>query len=201
MQIAARYTKSVALPEQLPKDRLPEIALAGRSNVGKSSLINRLLGHKKLARTSNTPGRTQTLNYYIVEPPGVGKHPFYLVDMPGYGYAEVSKRRRDEWGRLIDEYLNTRETLCGVIQLVDLRHPPQPLDLQMAAWLRQSDIPYLVVATKADKIARSKVPESVLVIAEHLRIDTADIIAFSAETGLGAEQLWQWVTETAKCQP
>ena len=196
MPIIAEFIMSAVHIEQLPTDRLPEIALAGRSNVGKSSLINKVLGKRGLARTSNTPGRTQALNYYRIYPDGNTGKPFYLVDMPGFGFARVSASRRAQWGRLIEDYLSHRETLRGIIHLVDMRHPPQPLDLQMAEWLRHYQAHFLIAATKTDKIASTKVPEQLLQIAEGLNIDSAQTVAFSAETGLGKEFVWRWILDS-----
>lgn len=196
--IVAEFIQSAAHPDQFPRTHLPEIAMAGRSNVGKSSLINRVLGHKKLAHTSNTPGRTQTINFYQVWPEGRAGASFYLVDMPGYGHAEVSKARRAQWGQLIEDYLISREPLRGIIHLIDMRHPPQPLDLEMSSWLRHYEHHFLVVGTKADKIAKTKVPEHLLQIAERLNVDSADTLAFSAETGLGRDALWRWILNTAR---
>lgn len=196
MRITAEFVISVARMDQLPKERLPEIGLVGRSNVGKSSLINTLLGKPGLARTSNTPGRTQTLNYYRITPDG--KSPFYLVDMPGYGFAAVNQAKRADWGDLIEQYASTREQLCGIMQLIDLRHPPQPLDHSMSQWLQEHEHNYLVVGTKADKMPKTKVPELMLQAAEKLNIDSRDTLAFSAQTGLNKEQLWRWVMDTAQ---
>lgn len=193
MRITAEFIISVARIDQLPKERLPEIGLVGRSNVGKSSLINTLVSSPRLARTSNTPGRTQTLNYYRITPEG--KPPFYLVDMPGYGFAAINKGVRADWGDLIEQYASTREQLCGIVQLVDLRHPPQPLDHDMCQWLESNDHNYLVVGTKADKLAKTKVPEMMLQVAEKLNIDSRDTLAFSAQTGLNKDQLWHWIIE------
>ncbi len=201
MPIIAEFVLGVAQLSQLPTDRLPEIALAGRSNVGKSSLINRVLGRDGLAHTSNTPGRTQQLNFYRVWPEGKAGPAFYLVDMPGYGHAEVSLSRRKEWGRLIDEYLSARPALRGVIHLIDMRHPPQPLDLEMSGWLRHFDHNFVVVATKADKIAKTKVAEQALQVAERLNVDSSDVLAFSAENGLGRDAVWRWMRETAAQAP
>lgn len=197
MPFLAEMTVSAPHEKHFPKDRLPEIALAGRSNVGKSSLINRLVG-RKLAHTSSTPGRTQMLNFYRIWTTGkVGRDGLYLVDMPGYGYAKVNLEKRHSWAALIDEYLNSRETLSAVIQLIDLRHDPQPLDLQMADWVRESGKPYLLIGTKADKIAKSKVEEQMQRATEILQLDPAYAMAFSAETGLGRERIWHWVLHTA----
>ena len=197
MRVRAEFVISVARLEQLPSERLPEIALAGRSNVGKSSMINTLVGRPGLARTSNTPGRTQMLNYFRITPEGDGR-PFFLVDMPGYGFAAVNQRKRADWGDLIEGYASTRPTLCGIVQLIDLRHPPQPLDHSMAQWLKDHGHNYLIVGTKADKVAKTKVPELMLQAAEKLNIDSRDTMAFSAQTGLGREQVWRWMVETAQ---
>jgi GTP-binding protein len=188
---------SVATIDQLPNDGLPEIALAGRSNVGKSSMINALLGRPGLARTSNTPGRTQTLNYYRITPRERPESPFYLVDMPGYGYAATNLANREKWGVLINEYFDTRTVLCGIVQLVDLRHEPQPLDHTMSEWLRDQEHPYLVVGNKADKLSKGKVVQSINLIAKELQIDIDDAVAFSAQTGFGKEKLWNWILETS----
>lgn len=195
MRITAEFIISAARIDQLPNDGLPEIALVGRSNVGKSSLINTLLGKPGLARTSNTPGRTQQLNYFRITTEGLDCKPFFLVDMPGYGFAAVNKASRANWATLIDRYLTTRQTLCGIAQLIDLRHPPQPLDHTMSQWLLNQTRPYLVVATKADKVGKSKVSESLVRIAEDLEIDSHYTMLFSAQTGLGRDELWRWVSE------
>lgn len=193
MRVTAEFVISAVRMDQLPKENLPEIALVGRSNVGKSSLINTLVGKSGLARTSNTPGRTQTLNYYRITPQDKAAKPFFLVDMPGYGFAAMNLAGRAQWGELIEEYLETREVLRGVIQLIDFRHPPQPLDHSMSEWLSEKEQHRLIVGTKADKVARAKVPELLLQIAEKLNVDSLDTLAFSAETGLGKDKLWYWV--------
>lgn len=175
-------------PKQYPSDALPEIALAGRSNVGKSSLINRLVNRKKLARTSGTPGKTQTLNFYRVN------HSFYFVDLPGYGFARVSKQIKNEWGRMIEQYLTHRDLLKGVMQIVDLRHPPSQDDVQMHDWLTHFQIPTIVVATKADKLSRGKQTQHLKVISQQLNLKTDDpLCAFSAESGQGKDELWRFL--------
>lgn len=196
MGITAEFVVSVARLDQLPKEDIPEIALVGRSNVGKSSMINALVRKNGLARTSNTPGRTQTLNYYKITPSEEIGKPFYFVDMPGYGFAAVNLTSRNQWQNLIEQYLKNRKTLSGIIQLVDLRHPAQPLDHVMAEWLQTYDQKYLVLGTKMDKVSKSKVPELMLQIAEDLNVDSRDTLPFSAQTGFGRDNLWQWVIDT-----
>ncbi|MDR6554013.1 ribosome biogenesis GTP-binding protein YihA/YsxC [Paenibacillus qinlingensis] len=181
----AEFIISAVGPSQYPEDALPEIALAGRSNVGKSSLINCLISRKNLARTSSQPGKTQTLNYYKVN------QDLYFVDLPGYGYAKVSKTKREQWGKFIESYLLNREPLRLVMQLVDLRHPPSKDDQAMYEWLRHMDVPVLVVATKADKIPKSKWPKHLKIVRETLGMDKGvQPLMFSSELGLGKDELW-----------
>jgi len=186
----AEFVISAVSPKQYPQETQPEIALVGRSNVGKSSLINKFLNRKGLARTSSQPGKTQTLNFYHIN------ESWYFVDLPGYGYAKVSKADKSRWAKFIDEYLAKREQLAGVIQLVDLRHPPSDDDLAMAEWLRHSGLPQLVVATKADKISRSRWPAHQDIIKKQLGLAAkTEMILFSAETGAGLPELMSWVEE------
>jgi GTP-binding protein len=186
---SSRFVISAVGPGQYPADGLPEIALVGRSNVGKSSLINRMLLRRNLARTSNTPGRTQTMNYYRVN------ESFYFVDLPGYGYAKVSKAMKARWGKMIEQYLKERETLTLVIQVVDVRHPPTQDDIDMAEWLAFIGRPAVVAVTKTDKIAKGKLPKHLKVVEESLRNGNAlKMIPFSAETGLGRDALWECIT-------
>lgn len=186
----ADYIISAARPDQLPVDALPEIALAGRSNVGKSSMINRLINRKNLARTSSTPGKTQLLNYYLVN------NALYFVDFPGYGFAKVSKTLRQEWGKMIENYLTTREPLKLILLVIDLRHPPSKDDQAMYDWLRHYDLPVCIVATKADKIPKGKWPKHIKVVKETLDARPSDsIILYSSETGLGREELWEHIQE------
>lgn len=185
----AEFVISAVGPKQYPVDHLPEIALAGRSNVGKSSLINKFINRKNLARTSSKPGKTQTLNYYRIN-----HDAFYFVDLPGYGFAQVSQSVKEKWGRFIDEYLTHRENLCGVIQLVDLRHPPSRDDVAMYDWLMHMHKDVLVVATKCDKISKGQWLKHVKQVREGLKADKGQqILVFSAETGQGLEELHSWV--------
>ncbi|MEX2461242.1 MAG: ribosome biogenesis GTP-binding protein YihA/YsxC [Paenibacillaceae bacterium] len=186
----AQFVISAVGPSQYPTDDLPEIALAGRSNVGKSSLINRLIQRKNLARTSSQPGKTQTLNYYLINTD------LYFVDLPGYGYAKVSKTKREVWGKFIEDYLLKREEIKLLLLLVDLRHPPSKDDIGMYEWLKHVDVPICVVATKADKIPKSKWQMHLKIVRDALIFDPSDrLIIFSSETGLGKDELWQVITD------
>lgn len=172
-------------PDQYPDDALPEIALAGRSNVGKSSLINKMINRKNLARTSSTPGKTQHMNYYLIN------EMMYFVDFPGYGYAKVSKTQRAVWGKMVEKYLSERDTLRLVLLIVDLRHPPTSNDKMMFDWLKHYDLPMCVVATKADKIPKSRWQKHIKIMKQELGVLPGDnFIPFSSELGLGKEELW-----------
>ncbi len=185
----AEFVISAVGPKQYPTDHLPEIALAGRSNVGKSSLINKFINRKNLARTSSKPGKTQTLNYYRINNDG-----FYFVDLPGYGFAQVSQSVKEKWGQFIEAYLIRRENLRGVIQLVDLRHPPSKDDVAMYEWLMHMGKDVLVVATKCDKISKGQWLKHAKQVREGLKADKSQqILVFSAETGQGLEELHSWV--------
>jgi len=179
------FVISAVRPNQYPDDGLPEIALAGRSNVGKSSLINRMIQRKNLARTSSQPGKTQQLNYYRVN------EEIYLVDFPGYGYARVSKKQREEFGVMIETYLRDREQLVLQLLVIDIRHEPSKDDVLMYEWLKYYEIPTCIVATKADKIPRSKWDKHLKVIKESLGAEKdIPVVLFSSETGLGRDELW-----------
>lgn len=183
---SAEFVGSAAGPRDFPRDGGPEIAFAGRSNVGKSSLLNRLLGRRKLARVSKTPGRTQTINFYRVN------RTYYFVDLPGYGYARVSERVRRSWAPMVEGYLSGRPALRAVVMIVDARHPPTPLDQEMRAWLHAARIPHLVVLTKGDKVSRGVRRRTREVTASALGIrDPEEILFFSATTGEGEYELWQ----------
>jgi len=171
--------------KQLPTDGLPEIALVGRSNVGKSSLINKLCGKRNLAFISSTPGKTQALNYFLIN------ESFYIVDLPGYGYARVPEHVKAGWSKLIENYLSNREQIKLVLHIVDARHEPTELDKMMAGWLDYFKIPYIIVITKIDKIARSKISRQVEIIKNSFgKLKYCqDFITFSAITGVGKNEL------------
>jgi GTP-binding protein len=182
---SAEFVVSAVGPKQYPTDGLPEIALVGRSNVGKSSLLNKMMNRKGLARTSSKPGKTQTLNYFRVN------NMLYFVDFPGYGYAKVAKSLRQQWGKMIENYLKQRQELRFVIQLVDIRHAPSKDDVAMYDWCKEIGIPTVVVATKGDKIARGRWLQHTKVIREQLQLRGDDaLIIFSSETGQGRDELW-----------
>ncbi len=184
-------TTSAVKPSQYPQTDIPEIAFVGRSNVGKSSLTNSLINRRPFARTSSQPGKTQTLNFYKVE------EQVFFVDVPGYGYAKVSKKMREEFGQMIETYLTERPQLKGVISLVDARHEPSEEDIAMYNWLTYYNIPVLVVATKADKIARGKWNKAESVIKKALEFDreTSAFQMFSAVTKSGKDEVWAWIEE------
>jgi GTP-binding protein len=180
-----KLTVSAPNAASYPDTTFPEIALAGRSNVGKSSFINTMLNRKNLARTSGKPGKTQLLNFFNID------DQLHFVDVPGYGYARVSKKEREKWGAMIEEYLTTRQNLHGVVSLVDFRHEPSADDIQMYEFLKYYDIPVILVATKADKIPRGKWNKHESMIKKALQFDsTDDFIVFSSETKVGVDEAW-----------
>ncbi len=189
----ARFVVSAAGPGQFPTDGLAEVAFLGRSNVGKSSLINALVGQRGLAFTSSTPGRTQTINFYKVTPGAAeaGSN-FYFVDLPGYGYARVPKVRTEEWKQLIETYLLTRTTLELSFVILDARRGWTPQDLQLKQWLEHYNRRYLVIATKMDKLNQS---EQARTLAQ-IRNESAEPLPFSAITGRGVREIWQAIPKT-----
>jgi GTP-binding protein len=180
---STKFILSAKEPDSFPRHERHEIAFLGRSNVGKSSLLNSLLGVKDLARTSSTPGRTQSINFFLIN------EAFYFVDLPGYGYAKVSQQERLAWGRLIEKYLARRPQLVLSILIVDARHEPSPLDLQMQSWLQHFGLPYLVVPTKIDKLASNEQRK----VRERARkaYQAERVIPYSALTRAGANELWE----------
>lgn len=186
--IKADLVGTCAWPSQYPQDNMSEVAFAGRSNVGKSSLLNLLTGRKNLARVSGSPGKTQTINFYEID----GK--FRIVDLPGYGYAKVSKSLSQNWGKMIEEYLENRKGLKKVVQLVDVRHKPSAQDVQMYDYLRYYGLDGIVVATKADKVSRNELQKCLKVIRETLDLTKDDvIIPISALKRTGHNQLLECI--------
>jgi GTP-binding protein len=182
----AKYELTAVRPEQYPATGLPEIALLGRSNVGKSSFINTLLNRKNLARVGGTPGKTRELNFYNID------EKLYLVDLPGYGFAGVAKAKKLEWGDFVEAYLNVRPQLRMLVMLVDIRHTPSDDDILMHDWLKCGSAPYIVVANKVDKISRSQIAPRIVDIRNTLGINpNAEIIAFSSVSRQGKEGVWK----------
>ncbi|AVP37265.1 YihA family ribosome biogenesis GTP-binding protein [Staphylococcus felis] len=176
---------SAVKPEQYPELDLPEVALSGRSNVGKSTFINTMIGRKNMARTSQQPGKTQTLNFYNID------NQLIFVDVPGYGYAKVSKKQREAFGKMIETYITTRQALKLVIQLVDLRHPPTEDDILMYDFLKHYDIPTLIIATKEDKVPKGKIQKHIKIIKETLELEPGDsIISYSSLNKAKAPLIW-----------
>ena len=176
------------ITSKLPENTFPEIAFAGKSNVGKSSLINGLLNRKSLARTSASPGKTQTINFY-----NINKN-LYFVDLPGYGYAKVSQEIRNKWGKMIERYLHASTQLKAVLLLVDIRHAPGENDVTKYNWIVANGYVPVIIATKLDKIKRSQIQKNVKAIREGLGVQPGTmIIPFSAETKQGREEIWELI--------
>jgi GTP-binding protein len=184
---SAEFLKSSFQESDWPRDSKPEIAFMGRSNVGKSSVINSLLNTRGLARTSNTPGRTQSLNFFDIN------NSFRFVDLPGFGYARVPKSLRSGWGQMVTSYLAKRQQLVLSIQLVDSRHEPTKLDLQLHEWLQHSAKPRLIVATKSDKLSNNDLKMSLKRARRVFK--AATVIAFSAKSGSGRNELWHTIED------
>lgn len=188
----AEFKASYGSLKQLPPPERPEFAFSGRSNVGKSSLINKLLNRKALARVSSVPGKTVTVNFYSLEN-------IYIVDLPGYGYAKVAKSEKERWAGLVEGYLRERESLALVFQLIDFRHPPTADDLLMIDFLIESEIPFVVVLTKADKLKKSeRVKRRTALMSELPYADEITMVEFSAETGEGRDELRKIMEEIAE---
>jgi len=180
-----RFLTSVFDLRQLPEPELPEIAFAGRSNVGKSSLLNRLIKRRNLVKTSARPGKTQSLNFFLLD------NSIYLVDLPGYGYARVSKKMQAAWQELITAYLETRENLKCVVVIVDLRHELKVADLQLVDWLRSNGVPFLLVYTKADKLSANERSKNAAALDAGFGVQKSARLMFSAKTGMGRDNLLQ----------
>ena len=180
----AEFVRSAVKPADFPRDGLPQIVFSGRSNVGKSSVINRLLNRKNFARVGAVPGKTTHINYFLID------QTLYLVDLPGYGYAKVSQAERDRWGRLIEAWFADSASMALGVMLVDLRHKPTADDVTMGQWYAASGKPYVVVANKLDKVKKSELQGNIALIRETLALpDSVRLIPFSAEKGDGKQEL------------
>ncbi|RLB28678.1 MAG: YihA family ribosome biogenesis GTP-binding protein [Deltaproteobacteria bacterium] len=184
------FVTSAFQSEQFPPADRPEIAFAGRSNVGKSSLINKLVGRKNLAKISARPGRTRSINFFSVE------NFLYLADLPGYGYAAVSQKMRQSWKRLVEAYLTTRPNLKAVVLIIDIRRGPEGADIELLNWLRAYEIRTVIVLTKADKVSRGRAKQRVDLILQQFAEGGVDRpLIFSAKTGQGKSELWSRIQE------
>ena len=187
---SAEITMSAVNRSQYPGEGIPEIALAGRSNVGKSSVINGLLSRKNFARTSSTPGKTRTINFYLIN------EEFYFVDLPGYGYAKVAKTEKEKWGAIMEMYLSDRRELCAIFLLVDCRHEPTADDKMMYEWIKHFGYNCVVVATKADKISRGQYQKHTSIIRKKLEMAKEDkIILTSSSSNVGMKALWDEIVD------
>ncbi|MFO8058469.1 MAG: ribosome biogenesis GTP-binding protein YihA/YsxC [bacterium] len=185
----SEFVKSASHPSQCPDEGLPEVAFAGRSNVGKSSLINSLLGRKNLARTSGSPGHTRTLNFYRIN------NRYMFADLPGYGYAKAPREERKSWKNLVEGYLRTRSELCAVVIILDMRREPGQEEIDLIGFLTAEGITPLLVATKADKIGKTKRVKPLRAAAGALGMTFDSILQFSARTGEGRDALWKRLVE------
>jgi GTP-binding protein len=176
----------------LPVEKYPEVCVMGRSNVGKSSFINAIVGRRKMAKTSSTPGKTRTINMFLCD------GAFVLVDLPGFGYASVSRDERRRWTRDIETYIESRKALRAAVLLVDLRHFPLELDTEAIEWLRSTGLPFLVVMTKADKVKRAELARREADIYGLMSGKEVECVRFSAKTGLGKKEVWQWLQKNLK---
>ncbi len=192
-KIKSELDRIAVRPDQYPKEPLSEIAFAGRSNVGKSSFINSMINNKNLARTSGKPGKTRTINFYKIN------DKFRFVDLPGYGYAKVSKDEREKWGHIIEEYLTTRDNLKEVILVIDIRHKPSKDDVIMYDWIKHYGYGKLIVATKADKISKNAIVKHIKMIQDELGVENRDdIIPYSSENKMNSRLLWGKIGKLVK---
>jgi len=189
MTVNAVFFCSYKDPGKIPSDDRAQIAFAGRSNVGKSTLLNNLVNQRKLAKTSKTPGRTRLLNFFLIQ------DSYYFVDLPGYGFAKASKKDKNEWGRMVEEYFQQRKNLKGLILLLDCRRDPNDDDLMLLDWLVSENIEFTIALTKADKLSRSKLLNKIRVVKKDFGIEP---IPFSSLSGIGRKELWKWINDTVE---
>lgn len=182
---SAEITMSAVNKSQYPDEGIPEIALVGRSNVGKSSTVNTLLNRRNFARTSQTPGKTRTINFYLIN------QEFFFVDLPGYGYAKIAKSEKEKWGVIMERYLQERDELCAIFLLVDIRHEPTNDDVMMYEWIKHFGYNCVVIATKADKISRGQYQKHISIIRKKLQLDPSEkVLPISSLKKTGVEEIW-----------
>ena len=187
-----RFEVSAVSPNQYPKNDLPQIVLVGKSNVGKSSFINTLVNRKTLARTSNTPGKTRQIKFYNID------NSFYFVDLPGYGYSKLSKQEQVNMGKFIEDYLQKSKNISLIVFLLDIRHNPTNDDVLMLDYIKKTNLPYILICNKADKIAPTKVDTEVSRIKEYLNLSFSTVIPFSAERRIYTDEAWKKIDEFLK---
>jgi len=192
---SAEFMTSAVRPQQYPAPDLPEFAFAGRSNVGKSSLINTLVSRRKLVQTSSVPGKTRLINFFRVN------EAFMLVDLPGYGYARVSEAEHRKWRPMIEQYLSGRESLKAVVVILDIRRTPNEEDAQLLNWLDRREIPSVLIVTKADKLSKTAQAKQRALIAAALEVEPDELVLFSAKTRQGREELWRILLSLATAPP
>jgi len=186
---SAEFVTSAVKPDQYPPPELPEVAFAGRSNVGKSSLINKLVNRRSLVKTSSTPGRTQLINFFLMN------GDLSLVDLPGYGYAKVPAAVKKQWGPMVEAYIANRTNLKAVVLLMDIRRTPKAEEFNLMDWLRHHQIPMILVLTKADKLSKTQQSKQRKIAAEVLGVDPTDFVLFSAKSGLGTTVMWELIEQ------
>ena len=192
---SAEFVISAVRPQQYPAEELPEFAFAGRSNVGKSSLINTLVSRRELVQTSSTPGKTRLINFFRVN------DALMFVDLPGYGYARVSQEERLKWRPIIEKYLSSRENLKAVVLILDIRRTPNEEDAQLLNWLARREIAAILVVTKTDKLSKTSQAKQLRIIAEALEIDADELVLFSAKSRQGRDVLWRTLVDMATAAP
>ena len=192
---SAEFMTSAVRPQQYPAPDLPEFAFAGRSNVGKSSLINTLVSRRKLVQTSSAPGKTRLINFFRVN------EAFMLVDLPGYGYARVSEVERRKWRPMIEQYLSGRESLKAVVVILDIRRTPNEEDAQLLNWLDRQEIPSVLIVTKTDKLSKTSQAKQRALISAALEVEPDELVLFSAKTRQGRQELWRILVDLATAPP